>query len=68
MKKIHYFIAIIVLLLLVNSCSKDEETAPEPVTTDISVITSESVIYWTDNIELANKIENALTYNNGNAL
>lgn len=68
MKNIHYLFIIIILLFIANSCSKDEEIAPEPVTTDISVITSESLIYWTDNTELVGKIENALTYNNGNAL
>lgn len=68
MKKNYYLITIIVLLLIANSCSKDEEVAPEAITTDISVTSSENLIFWEDDNELTLKLNNALSYNYGNAL
>lgn len=67
MKRIHLLLISTVLLFVINGCS-DEEVVQEPTTTDISVTSSENLIFWTDNSDLISKIDNALTYNYGNAL
>ena len=61
---------ILCLFLMLIACS-DDDTAPDsmtPVVTDISVSSSESSITWIDAVDLTQKLENALTFNYGNAL
>lgn len=45
----------------------DEPTVPMLITTDISVISSESLILWTNGNDLISKLESALSYNYGQA-
>jgi len=61
---------IIILQFCLNSCSKKDETdeIAETIITDISLSSSESLITWDDYSDLMEKIENALSYNYGNAL
>ena len=61
---------ILCLFLMLIACS-DDDSAPDsmtPVVTDISVSSSESSITWIDALDLTQKLENALTFNYGNAL
>ena len=61
---------VLCLFLMLIACS-DDDTAPDsmtPVVTDISVSSSESSITWNDAVDLTQKLENALTFNYGNAL
>ncbi len=58
---------IIILIHTLNSCSKDEETI-KPLTADISISASNSLIYWIDKNDLTQKLESVLIYNYGNAL
>jgi len=67
MKKCVFPILIVVLLFALNSCNKNDETT-EPILTDISITSSESLIAWADNDDLMQKLDNALYYNYGNAL
>lgn len=67
MKKTYLLLAFISLLFLFNSCSKDDEIQ-KPTTTDISVSTSENLIYWIDDNDLTQKLNNILSYNYGEAL
>jgi len=68
MKKYYLAFLIISTFLFVNGCAEEEVEVPQPVTTDISVISSGNLIFWIDNEDLTQKINNALTYNYGNAL
>ncbi|UOY09217.1 choice-of-anchor D domain-containing protein [Muricauda sp. SCSIO 64092] len=67
MKKIYLPIVFITLQFAINSCKEDEEVQ-ETITTDISVTSSESLIFWLDNDDLTQKLNDALTFNYGNAL
>ena len=61
---------ILCLSRMLIACS-DDDTTPDsmtPVVTDISVSSSESSITWIDAVDLTQKLENALTFNYGNAL
>ncbi len=60
MKKTLLRLAFIITLF--TGCKKDQS-----VTTDISVTTSEKVIYWNDYNELTAKIDSSVTFNYGNA-
>lgn len=75
MKKSFHLGKTLTLLLVLSSCASDsepmngeqsEETAI--IVTDISVVTAETTISWTDNQDLTTKLENALTYTYGVAL
>jgi hypothetical protein len=69
MKKSLFLFLIIILQLCLNNCSEKDRTdeVAEPVLTDISITSSESLIAWDDYADLMQKIENALSYNYGNA-
>ncbi|WP_193786560.1 hypothetical protein [Kordia jejudonensis] len=67
MKKYFFLILIIVF----NSCNKNEETIEEttaPIQTDISITSSENSISWINYTDLTQKLENILSYNYGSAL
>jgi len=74
MKKSFFLILLVILTTYLNSCSKNDETpAPSngtitPTVTDISIASSESSISWIDYTDLTQKLDNALSYNYGNAL
>ena len=57
----------LILIIILNSCNENDETT-EPTTTDISISSSESLISWSNYIDLMQKLENALSYNYGVAL
>ena len=61
---------ILSLFLMLIACSDDDPASDSmtPVVTDISVSSSESSISWIDAVDLTQKLENALTFNYGNAL
>ncbi len=73
MKKLLFLLLILILHISLNSCSNDEETTETggtggtttPILTDISVTSSENLISWNDDTDLAQKIENALSYSYG---
>lgn len=67
MKRIYLLFAILLLTFITNGCIEDDELQ-EPTTTDISVTSSENLIYWTDSSDLQFSIDNALNYNYGNVL
>lgn len=65
-----FTIWFICLTLVLSGCS-DDSPSPDPVTpiiSDISVTSSESSITWMNSMDLTQKLENALTFNYGNAL
>jgi len=57
----------LILIIILTSCSKNDETI-EPKITDISISSSESLIFWVDYTDLTQKLENALNYNYGAAV
>ena len=67
MKKSFSLLLIIILHFTLNGCNKKDETI-EPILTDISISSSVSLITWVDTDDLIEKLENALSYNYGNAL
>ncbi len=67
MKKTYLIVTTLLILFLVNSCKEDEKIV-DPITTDISVVSSEKFIYWLNDKDLFAKLDYALTYNYGNAL
>lgn len=64
------FLLLIILQVGLSSCNKTDETddTVEPIQTDISISSSESLISWLDYNDLIQKLENAISYNYGNAL
>lgn len=54
----------LILIIILYSCNKSEESS-EPITVDISISSSESLISWIDNADLTQKLNNALSYNYG---
>lgn len=58
---------MLITAVVFNGCS-DKETSPDPVITDISVTSSVSSITWIDENDLMQKLDDALTYNYGDAL
>ncbi len=66
MKKIYLF--ILACFLLYIGCTEDETTDIEVINTDISVTASESLIFWLDQDDLTQQINEAFTFNHGNAL
>ena len=60
------FRKLFIILYLFNfyGCSKSTETT-EPIKTDISVSSSESLISWSDASDLTQKLNNALSYSSG---
>jgi len=68
MKKSFFLILIVVL----NSCSKSDETNDDttitPIQTDISVSASQSSISWIDDDDLTQQLQSVLSYNYGSAL
>jgi len=67
MNKAFSLLIIIILHFTLNSCNKKDETI-DPILTDISISSSVSLITWDDNDDLIEKLENAISYNYGNAL
>ncbi len=67
MKKLFFLLTIVGILFFIG-CSEEDEPEIQTINTDISVTSSEELIYWTDQNELNTKIENSLQYNYGNAL
>ncbi|WGD36033.1 hypothetical protein [Olleya sp. YS] len=69
MKKPLNFLLIIVFVYCLCGCNKDDETVDvvAPISTDISISTSQSFISWVDSVDLLQKLNNALSYNYGNA-
>lgn len=63
----HLFIFFLSSLVILNSCSDNEGggTSKEIITTDISISSSESLISWVETNDLAQKIEQVLSYNYG---
>ena len=56
-------------MISLNSCSEKDETdeTTEPILTDISISSSESLIAWNEYNDLAQQIESVLSYDYGNA-
>ena len=72
MRKPSFLILIIILHFSLINCGKNDETIEtteiiQPILTDISIASSKSLISWNDYNDLLQKIENALSYNYGNA-
>lgn len=62
-------VCFVMLVIILSSCNDNENDKPiEPVTTDISISSSESLISWGDAADLMQKLENAISYNYGIAL
>ena len=69
MKKLLFLLLAIILYFSLNSCSEKDGTDEivEPTLTDISILSSESLIVWNDYADLMQKIENAISYDYGSA-
>jgi len=67
MKTPFILIPIIISLLFLTSCS-DEDAPIAPITADISVSSSQSLISWIDNADLTQKLNSALIYDSSVAL
>ena len=65
-----YFKAFVMLMLsfIFICCNNNEDISADPTQTDISISTSASSITWITADDLLPSIENALSYNYGNAL
>ena len=72
MKKPFFLMLLIISTCGTHSCSKSDEPTNEPIatgpiTTDISIASSESSISWIDGDDLTQKLNNALSYSYGSA-
>jgi len=67
MKRPFFIILIIVFLFSVNSCSDNGQTT-EPITTDISITSTQNSISWVDFSDLTLQLDNVLNCNYGIAL
>ncbi len=68
-------LGILSIFLIMNSCGSDDPSddpelpqQPETITADISVNATTNAILWIDADDLTQKIDNALTFDYGNAL
>lgn len=59
------YVWLIILVMILNGCSA-LETTPDPEIADISVTSSVSSLKWIDENDLAQKVNDALTYHYGN--
>jgi hypothetical protein len=59
-------IFLVLSIILISCGGKDDPT--EPITSDISISSSESLISWADDADLVQKLETSLSYNYGVAL
>lgn len=68
MKKAMTINVIIILLCFTTSCNKsDDAVNASPMSTDISIASSQNVMVWIDSRDLTQKINNALSYSYGTA-
>lgn len=67
MKKIPFTAVLVATCFILNTCSTSED-APELISTDISVSKSVNTILWTDQNDLDQQLQNAISYNYGAAL
>ncbi|MGB6268063.1 MAG: hypothetical protein WBF67_03555 [Olleya sp.] len=67
MRKVASALILICFLSFLYNCSKenDVENSIEPIQTDVSISTSLNVISWVDYNDLAQNLQNALSYNYG---
>jgi hypothetical protein len=68
MKDFYKLIFIILSIILITSCTEDEEPEIEIVDTDISVTSETNMIFWIDDEDLNQKLNDNLIYNFGEAL
>ena len=68
MKKHIILVFIITIYSSLISCNGDEKDSVSIIDTDISITSSQTSITWVNNDDLSQQLENALSYNYGNAL
>ena len=68
MNKHIILVFIITIYSSLISCNGDEKDSVSIIDTDISITSSQTSITWVNNDDLSQQLENALSYNYGNAL
>lgn len=60
-------LGVILFMILMNCSSEEDTNTTNPITTDISVSTSQSLITWMNSTDLMQQLNNTLNYNYGAA-